>query len=55
MIWDRGTYEANTDMEEGLERGLLKITLAGEKLRGAFTLVRFKKGETGKEWLLTKD
>jgi bifunctional non-homologous end joining protein LigD len=54
-IWDRGSYAADGDMVAGLEMGLLKFTLAGEKLQGDFTLVRFKKGETGKEWLLMKD
>ena len=55
ILWDRGTYEAEGDVEAELERGRLRFTLAGEKLQGAFTLVRFKKGETGKEWLLMKE
>jgi bifunctional non-homologous end joining protein LigD len=55
LIWDSGTYEAATDMEEGLRKGLLKFTLAGDRLHGAFTMVRFKRGATGKEWLLMKD
>ena len=54
-IWDSGTYEAAADMEEGLQTGLLKFTLAGERLHGAFTMIHFKKGATGKEWLLVKD
>ena len=55
IIWDRGSYEAATDMEEGLQKGLLKFTLAGKKLQGGFTMVRFQRGETGREWLLRKD
>jgi bifunctional non-homologous end joining protein LigD len=54
-IWDRGSYKADGDMAAGLEKGRVRFTLAGEKLQGDFTLVRFKKGETGKEWLLMKD
>jgi bifunctional non-homologous end joining protein LigD len=55
LVWDSGTYEAATDMEEGLRKGLLKFTLAGDRLHGGFSLVRLKRGATGKEWLLTKD
>jgi bifunctional non-homologous end joining protein LigD len=55
LIWDSGTYEAATDMEAGLREGLLKFTLAGDRLHGVFSLVRFKRGVTGKEWLLMKD
>ena len=54
MRWDGGTYrvlgEANA--LEQLEKGKLEFELDGEKLRGAFTLVRMK-GRAG-EWLLIK-
>ena len=53
VIWDRGTFEASSDDPEGdLERGKLSFTLKGRKLKGGFTLVRFKRREA--EWLLIK-
>src|SRR5918912_2808753 len=54
MRWDGGTYKllGDGDAAEQLERGKLEFELEGEKLRGAFTLVRMK-GREG-EWLLIK-
>ena len=54
MKWDGGTYEV---LGEGtaagqLEAGRLDFALKGEKLRGAFTLVKMKRREG--EWLLFK-
>lgn len=58
MIWDTGTWEPLSDVDEGLERGSLKFTLHGEKLRGNWTLVRMKGragGEKKANWLLIKE
>jgi DNA ligase D-like protein (predicted polymerase)/DNA ligase D-like protein (predicted 3'-phosphoesterase) len=54
MRWDAGTYRllGEADAREQLERGKVEFELEGEKLRGAFTLVRMK-GREG-EWLLMK-
>ncbi|HVF67956.1 MAG TPA: non-homologous end-joining DNA ligase [Pyrinomonadaceae bacterium] len=54
MRWDSGTYEASGDGPalEQYEAGRLDFELKGEKLRGAFTLVRMK-GREG-QWLLMK-
>lgn len=62
MIWDEGAFVAlhQTDREgsqeafrAGLERGQFTFIVAGEKLKGEFALVRFKRaGE--KTWLLVK-
>ena len=56
MLWDRGTWEPETDPEEGYAKGDLKIRLHGKKLRGGWALVRMKgaAGEEGKNWLLIK-
>jgi bifunctional non-homologous end joining protein LigD len=64
MVWDEGTYEAlahenepikkqeKTLLEE-LKKGDVKIVLHGEKLKGAFALVKMKsRGEN--TWLLIK-
>src|SRR5204863_9664932 len=49
MLWDEGTYhaldaddrdESERILREGLERGSLKFVLDGQKLKGAFTLVK---------------
>src|SRR5215210_6458313 len=54
MRWDGGTYESLGDAPalEQYEAGRLDFELRGEKLRGAFTLVRMK-GREG-QWLLMK-
>lgn len=56
VVWDHGTYEATEAgaPESQLEAGKFAFILKGEKLKGAFALARFARGETGKEWLLMK-
>ena len=70
MVWDEGTYEAlgfdNESVKDQeklllaeLKKGDVKIVLHGEKLKGAFGLVRMHKGGPGKgsgdnAWLLIK-
>jgi bifunctional non-homologous end joining protein LigD len=63
MIWDEGTYEPlekeeGEDDEKALRRGLkqgnLKFIMHGQKLNGAFALVRTKRTEKGNDWLLIK-
>ncbi len=64
-IWDRGTLhalnsenseEAEKSLLEGLERGDLKFVLNGEKVKGAFGLVKIKNKDSSKDnaWLLIK-
>ncbi len=57
IVWDRGTWEPLVDPHEGIAAGNLKFALHGEKLRGAFVLVRMKPkpGERGENWLLIKE
>jgi bifunctional non-homologous end joining protein LigD len=54
MKWDGGTFEALGEgtAAEQLAAGRLDFALKGEKLRGAFTLVKMKRREG--EWLLFK-
>src|SRR5258708_7556233 len=56
MLWDRGTYavEGNLDARKQLEKGEIKFSLNGEKLRGSFVLVKLKQSEKGNEWLMIK-
>ena len=57
-IWDSGTYvpEGGMTAAEQIERGELKFTLHGKKLKGSFVLVRIRSRGDGskKEWLLIK-
>lgn len=56
-LWDRGTWEPEGDPHAGLDKGDLKFTLHGEKLRGSWVLVRMKTRpgrEDKEEWLLIK-
>jgi bifunctional non-homologous end joining protein LigD len=56
MVWDRGTFQAegNVDPARQIDRGEIKFTLNGEKLRGSFVLVKLKHSEKGNEWLMIK-
>src|SRR5579859_4388709 len=64
MVWDRGTFVVEgdpgkpqagvLDALQQLERGEIKFSLNGEKLRGGFVLVKIKRSEKGNEWLLIK-
>lgn len=60
MVWDYGTFRNLTEkkgrpltLEEGLAHGHLTIWLEGKKLRGAFSLTRFKTSPS-ENWLLVK-
>ncbi len=48
-IWDKGYYEAKLWEDDKIE-----VTLNGERLHGRYVLVRFKKAENQKDWLLLK-
>ncbi|HEX5830847.1 MAG TPA: DNA polymerase ligase N-terminal domain-containing protein, partial [Gemmatimonadaceae bacterium] len=62
MLWDVGSYEYHGDADDGedalrraYERGELEFVLHGERLRGAWALVRMRGGaRKGVPWLLIK-
>jgi bifunctional non-homologous end joining protein LigD len=56
MVWDRGTFVPEGELEaaQQLQRGEIKFSLNGEKLRGSFVLVKLRNSEKGNEWLLIK-
>jgi bifunctional non-homologous end joining protein LigD len=57
MIWDRGTWTPESpDVDAALEKGELKLSLAGKKLRGSWVLIRTRPrpGQTRSAWLLIK-
>ena len=60
MIWDRGTYEAESGdgvdaVRDGYKRGDLKITMHGERMQGSWVLVRTRRDPKGRaQWLLIK-
>ena len=62
IVWDRGVYENISETrrgerltaEEGLEKGDLKVFLLGEKIRGAYALVRTSEPGDREKWLLIK-
>jgi bifunctional non-homologous end joining protein LigD len=58
MLWDRGTYEAEDgggveSLRRGYEKGDLKITMHGERLKGSWVLVRMDRPGRP-QWLLIK-
>jgi bifunctional non-homologous end joining protein LigD len=57
MVWDRGTWTPEVpDVGAAMERGELKFTLHGKKLKGSWVLVRTRGfgGGRGRSWLLIK-
>ena len=57
IVWDRGVWEPIHDVEQGLAKGHLEFTLAGEKLRGRWHLVRMRARRADRDkkmWLLIK-
>ena len=57
IVWDQGIWQPEGDPVAAYEAGKLKFTLIGEKLSGAWTLVRTRlKGSGDKQqWLLIKE
>lgn len=57
MIWDEGIWEALEDVEEGFKKGNLKFKLKGERLKGNWTLVKWKSksSKDNEMWLLIKE
>jgi bifunctional non-homologous end joining protein LigD len=58
LLWDKGTWEPLGDARQDYEKGRLKFKLHGEKLQGAWMLLRTNPGQygTGKRgWLLFKE
>jgi bifunctional non-homologous end joining protein LigD len=58
VLWDRGTWEPLGDPRKELKAGRLKFALRGEKLRGAWMLVKIRgrdPRESEKTWLLFKE
>jgi bifunctional non-homologous end joining protein LigD len=56
MIWDRGRWHPEGDPRAGLKKGRLSFTLEGEKLSGAWHLIRLRGRPNDKKanWLLIK-
>jgi len=58
MLWDQGTWEAESpDVDAAIEKGDLKFTLHGTKLKGSWVLVRtrgFGSSRGRSSWLLIK-
>ena len=57
MVWDTGTWSAESpDVAAALEKGDLKFTLHGKKLKGSWVLVRTRGfgSSTKTSWLLIK-
>ena len=58
IVWDRGTWEPIGDPRKGYREGNLKFVLKGDKLQGAWALVRIRgrePGDNGRSWLLIKE
>lgn len=54
IVWDRGVWIPIGDPEEGYRKGKLKFELEGEKLSGAWNLVRTHIEGKQEQWFLIK-
>ncbi len=56
IVWDAGLFVPKGDPDAEIQKGELKFSLKGHKLRGEFALVRLRPREESKqeEWLLLK-
>jgi bifunctional non-homologous end joining protein LigD len=58
MVWDQGTWlPDNSDVDSALRKGDLKFTLHGEKLKGAWALIRtpgYGSSAGRSSWLIIK-
>jgi DNA ligase D-like protein (predicted 3'-phosphoesterase) len=62
IVWDRGVFEnvsetrrgVKMDLPEAIEKGDVKIFLLGDKLKGAYALVRTSDPGEREQWLLIK-
>lgn len=56
IVWDEGVWQPDGDAQKGLKKGHLHFTLAGQRLKGGFHLVRLrgKPREKRTNWLLIK-
>ncbi len=55
MLWDRGTWMPQGDVDKGLKDGKLKFTLQGHHMQGGWTLVRMRGKGKRENWLLIKE
>src|SRR4051812_15064431 len=57
MLWDRGSWEPHGDVDEALRKGKLAFDLHGERLEGAWALVKLRARRPGDKdnWLLIKE
>ncbi len=53
QLWETGYWQPQGDVDAGLTNGRLSFTLHGQRLSGAYTLVRMP-GEKPEPWLLMK-
>ncbi|KAB0678065.1 DNA ligase D [Aureimonas leprariae] len=56
IVWDHGTWTPDGDAEAAIAKGHLSFTLAGERLRGGWHLIRMRPRakEKKEQWLLVK-
>ena len=62
IVWDRGVFQNISEtrsgrkmgLEEAIEAGDVKVFLLGEKVKGAYALVRTSKPGEREQWLLIK-
>jgi DNA ligase D-like protein (predicted polymerase)/DNA ligase D-like protein (predicted 3'-phosphoesterase) len=55
MLWDKGTFEPLTDIDEGLKKGVLKFELFGKRLVGKWTLFLIDQVKGKQQWILNKE
>src|SRR5579862_2212359 len=55
MLWDTGWWEPEGDPRAGLKKGHLEFILHGDRLQGAWNLIRMRVEGKRENWLLIKE
>jgi len=55
MLWDKGNWEPKDDPHDGMKKGHLSFILHGQRLKGAWNLVRMHGDGKKENWLLIKE
>jgi bifunctional non-homologous end joining protein LigD len=54
IVWDKGHWQSDEDLEKAYQHGSMHFILNGEKLHGEWKLIRMKTEATNPQWLLIK-
>lgn len=55
MLWDKGNWEPQNNVDDSLKEGTLKFVIYGERLIGKWALIKMETDDSQENWLLIKE